>query len=47
VRPTSASAAALLDAGVDGIVVSLLFSYRNAEHELPVAILAEQRRPAR
>jgi acetone carboxylase, beta subunit len=33
----------LLDAGVEGICVSLLFSYRNAEHELRVKeILAEE-----
>jgi acetone carboxylase, beta subunit len=33
----------LHEAGVEGIVVSLLFSYRNAEHELRVAeILAEE-----
>lgn len=39
------AAAALLDAGVEGIVVSLLFSYRSAEHELRVAeILAEEKR---
>src|SRR3954453_7199270 len=37
------AAAALLDAGVEGIVVSLLFSYRSAEHELRVGeILAEE-----
>src|SRR5919197_1268697 len=37
------AAAELLDAGVEGIVVSLLFSYRNAEHELRVGeILREQ-----
>ena len=38
------AAAALLDADVEGIVVSLLFSYRNAEHELRVAqILSEEK----
>jgi acetone carboxylase beta subunit len=38
------AASELLDAGVEGIVVSLLFSYRNAEHELRVAeILAEEK----
>jgi N-methylhydantoinase A/acetone carboxylase beta subunit len=38
------AAAALLDAGVEGIVVCLLFSYRNAEHELRVSeILAEEK----
>jgi acetone carboxylase beta subunit len=37
------AAAALLDAKVDGIVVSLLFSYRNGAHELRVGeILAEE-----
>jgi acetone carboxylase beta subunit len=36
------AAEALLDAGVEGIVVSLLFSYRNAEHELRVAEILEQ-----
>ena len=37
------AAAALLDAGVEGIVVSLLFSYRSAEHELRVGeILGEE-----
>ncbi len=34
----------LLDAGVDGICVCLLFSYRNAEHEIRVGeILAEEK----
>ncbi|HEX2358341.1 MAG TPA: hydantoinase/oxoprolinase family protein [Solirubrobacterales bacterium] len=38
------AAAALLDAGVDGIVVSLLFSYRNPAHEARVGeILAEEK----
>ena len=38
------AAAELLDAGVDGICVCLLFSYRNAEHELRVGeILAEEK----
>jgi acetone carboxylase, beta subunit len=38
------AAAALLDARVEGIVVCLLFSYRNAEHELRVGeILAEEK----
>src|SRR3954470_1629451 len=37
-------AAELLDAGVDGICVCLLFSYRNAEHEIRVGeILAEEK----
>jgi acetone carboxylase, beta subunit len=37
------AATELLDAGVEGICVCLLFSYRNAEHELRVAeILAEE-----
>jgi acetone carboxylase, beta subunit len=39
-----AAAAELLADGVEGIVVSLLFSYRNAAHELRVAeILAEEK----
>jgi len=38
------AARALLDARVQGIVISLLFSYRNAEHELRVAeIVAEEK----
>ncbi len=38
------AAAELLDAGVDGICVCLLFSYRNAEHEIRVGeILAEEK----
>jgi acetone carboxylase, beta subunit len=38
------AAAELLEAGVDGICVCLLFSYRNAEHELRVAeIVAEEK----
>ncbi len=38
------AAAALLDEGVEGIVVSLLFSYRNPGHELRVGeILAEEK----
>jgi len=38
------AAGALLDEGVEGIVVSLLFSYRNPGHELRVAeILAEEK----
>jgi N-methylhydantoinase A/acetone carboxylase beta subunit len=37
------AAAELLDAGVDGICVCLLFSYRNAEHEIRVGeILTEE-----
>jgi N-methylhydantoinase A/acetone carboxylase beta subunit len=37
------AAGELLDAGVDGICVCLLFSYRNAEHEIRVGeILAEE-----
>jgi len=35
------AAGELLDAGVEGIVVSLLFSYRNAEHEIRVAEIIE------
>jgi acetone carboxylase beta subunit len=38
------AAVALLDEGVEGIVVCLLFSYRNAEHELRVGeIVAEEK----
>ncbi|TMK75974.1 MAG: hydantoinase/oxoprolinase family protein [Actinobacteria bacterium] len=38
------AAAELLDAGVDGICVCLLLSYRNAEHEIRVGeILAEEK----
>jgi acetone carboxylase, beta subunit len=38
------AAAALLDEGVEGIVVSLLFSYRNPGHELRIGeILAEEK----
>jgi acetone carboxylase beta subunit len=38
------AAAALLDEGVEGIVVSLLFSYRNPGHEMRVAeVLAEEK----
>lgn len=38
------AAAALLDAGVEGIVISLLFSYRNPAHEARVAeIVAEEK----
>lgn len=33
---------ALLDAGVEGIVVCLLFSYRNAEHEIRVGGILEE-----
>jgi acetone carboxylase, beta subunit len=36
------AAAELLDAGVKGICVSFLFSYRNAEHELRVAEIIEE-----
>jgi len=36
------AAEALLDAGVAAICISLLFSYRNAEHELRVAEIVEQ-----
>jgi acetone carboxylase, beta subunit len=34
--------AELLDAGVEGICVSLLFSYRNAEHEIRVGEILEE-----
>jgi acetone carboxylase, beta subunit len=38
------AAAELLDAGVEGICVCLLFSYRNAEHEIRIGeILAEEK----
>jgi len=36
------AAAALLDAGVEGICVSLLFSYRNPEHEARVGRIVEE-----
>ncbi len=36
------AAAELLDDGVEGIVVSLLFSYRNAEHEIRVGEILEE-----
>ncbi|HME04665.1 MAG TPA: hydantoinase/oxoprolinase family protein, partial [Solirubrobacteraceae bacterium] len=41
------AAIALLDDGVEGIVVSLLFSYRNAKHERRVAEIIEQEKEAR
>ncbi|HEX6115745.1 MAG TPA: hydantoinase/oxoprolinase family protein [Solirubrobacterales bacterium] len=37
----------LLDAGVEGICVCLLFSYRNAEHEIRVAEILEEVKAAR
>jgi acetone carboxylase, beta subunit len=37
----------LLDDGVEGIVVSLLFSYRNAEHEIRVAEIIEREKAKR
>ena len=37
-----AAAEELLDDGVEGIVVSLLFSYRNAEHEIRVGEILEE-----
>jgi acetone carboxylase, beta subunit len=37
----------LLETGVEGIVVSLLFSYRNAEHELRVGEILEEEKAAR
>jgi acetone carboxylase beta subunit len=37
----------LLDAGVQGICISLLFSYRNAEHELRVAEIVEEEKAKR
>jgi acetone carboxylase, beta subunit len=36
------AAAELLDAGVEGIVISLLFSYRNAAHEIRCAEIVEE-----
>ena len=36
------AAEALLDAEVEGICVCLLFSYRNAEHEIRVAEIIEE-----
>jgi N-methylhydantoinase A/acetone carboxylase beta subunit len=43
-RDAHEAAAALLDEGVEGIVVSLLFSYRNPAHEQRVAeIIAEEK----
>jgi N-methylhydantoinase A/acetone carboxylase beta subunit len=41
------AAAALLDAEVEGIVVSLLFSYRNAEHEIRVGEILEEMKAER
>jgi N-methylhydantoinase A/acetone carboxylase beta subunit len=41
------AAVALLDAGVEGIVVSLLFSYRNAGHELRVGAIVEEEKARR
>jgi N-methylhydantoinase A/acetone carboxylase beta subunit len=41
------AAIALLDDGVEGIVVSLLFSYRNAEHEKRVAEIIEREKAKR
>ncbi len=41
------AAAELLDAGVDGICVCLLFSYRNAEHELRVGEIVEEEKAKR
>ena len=41
------AAAELLDAGVDGICVCLLFSYRNAEHEIRVGEILEEERARR
>ena len=37
----------LLDDGVEGIVVSLLFSYRNAEHEIRVGEILEEVKASR
>jgi acetone carboxylase, beta subunit len=41
------AAAELLDAGVDGICVCLLFSYRNAEHEIRVGEIVEEEKAKR
>src|ERR1700686_2502254 len=41
------AASELLDDGVQGIVVSLLFSYRNAEHEIRVAEIVEREKAKR
>jgi acetone carboxylase, beta subunit len=41
------AAAALLDEGVDGICVCLMFSYRNAEHELRVGEIVEEEKATR
>src|SRR3954447_9793550 len=41
------AAAELLDAGVEGICVSLLFSYRNPAHELRVAEIVEEEKAKR
>src|SRR5947207_10591129 len=41
------AAAELLDAGVDGICVCLLFSYRNAEHEIRVGEILEEEKAKR
>src|SRR3954462_9528787 len=41
------AAVELLDAGVDGICVCLLFSYRNAEHELRVGEIIEEEKARR
>ncbi len=42
-----AAAEELLDDGVEGIVVSLLFSYRNAEHEIRVGEILEEVKASR
>ncbi|HEV3230359.1 MAG TPA: hydantoinase/oxoprolinase family protein [Solirubrobacteraceae bacterium] len=42
-----AAARSLLDAGVEGIVISLLFSYRNGEHEQRVAEIVREEIDAR
>ena len=41
------AATELLDAGVEGICVSLLFSYRNAEHEIRVGEILEEEKAKR
>jgi N-methylhydantoinase A/acetone carboxylase beta subunit len=46
-QDASEAAIELLDDGVEGIVVSLLFSYRNAEHENRVAEIIEREKAKR
>ncbi len=46
-QDASEAAIELLDDGVEGIVVSLLFSYRNAAHEMRVAEIIEREKAKR